>query len=95
MIQGQKFRVYGYFKDEAGNLADPTNVFFRAKIGSATVVSYTYGIGSEIVKQTTGTYYVDVDTTSFFGEYAFRWHCAGNIQTTQSRQSVQVEKADP
>jgi hypothetical protein len=96
MVQGDKFRVYGYYRNQAGSLADPSgSVFIRDKRGSSgTPTTYTFG-GGIVLKEGTGTYYIDVDSTPFYGDYIYSWGSTGDLQTRQPKQSLNVEKAEP
>jgi len=94
MIQGQKIKITAYFRDQNAALADPTNVFFRYKVNSAAVTEEAYGAG-QVLKSATGTYYIELDTTNYFGTLAFRWYSTGNIQTTHKQDTIEIERAEP
>lgn len=46
----------------ASSPADPASVVFKTKVGSGNVTTYTYGTDAEVVKSSTGVYYLDVVT---------------------------------
>ncbi len=94
MIQGQIVRITANFKNEAGTLADPTSVYFRYKALNATT-EHQYGVGVQITKASTGIYYIELDTTAYFGELSYRWYSTGTGQTTHSTDTIEVEKAEP
>ena len=60
---GSVVRVTGTFTNSSGTAIDPTSVFFKFKTPKGTITSYTYGADAELVKSTTGIYYVDITTT--------------------------------
>lgn len=80
---GDSVRVTAIFTDSAGTLADPTTVKFdylNAAIGTAT--TYTYP--TVIVKASTGTYYVSIDTAESAGLYDWRFYATGTGQTADT-----------
>lgn len=49
---------------------DPTSVGFAWKVGSTGVPTrYVYGVGGQIVRDGTGLYHVDLDTTDLPGNW--------------------------
>lgn len=56
---------------------DPTNIFLEIDFPDGTNVTYQYGIGMEIVKTDTGTYYSFFDTTNWTGEIYYKWYSTG------------------
>lgn len=69
------------FVNSSGALADPTTVKFyyeREDIpGETTLV---YGVDGALVKESTGIYHVDLDTTSKPGAWIYRWEGTGSVQ---------------
>jgi len=45
--------------DSAGTAIDPTTLTLTVKPGDGTATTYTYGVGSTIVKDSTGNYHAD------------------------------------
>ena len=62
-----------------GVAADPTTVTFAWKIGSGSTTTYTYGGGSEIVKDSTGNYHVQLSITGE-GRWYGRWVGTGTVK---------------
>lgn len=67
--EGDEFRFTVTFINKlTGALADPLVVKMGYQLASATPVTWTYGgMGSPIVKDSTGVYHWDVDTTGLVG----------------------------
>lgn len=60
---GDQVRVKVTFKS-AGAVVDPTTVIFTYKsVLIGTLNTFTYGIGANVVKVSTGIYYIDINTT--------------------------------
>lgn len=60
--KGQLVRISSEFQDSTGAYIDPTVVKFDWRINSGTTTTYTYP--TTIVKDATGKYHVDLDTSS-------------------------------
>lgn len=45
-------------------LVDPTALVVKVKNPAAVTTTYTYGVGTNIVRTTTGTYYIDISVTT-------------------------------
>ena len=79
------------FRDANGNLIDPSTVQLKYKDPTlGTTTTFTYG-GGQIVRDGTGLYHYDVDTTGKTGIWVYEW--LAPAQTIQSN-SFQV-LADP
>ena len=92
--EGQVPRITATFKTNAGAVIDPTNVFFRYRVGNGSVTELAYG-GGNVQKESTGVYYVDMDTTGKPGHWAYRWYSTGTAATSMFKREFDVEKADP
>lgn len=79
-VQGALVRTTATFTNEAGAAADPTVVTVRVKSPQAAVTSYVYGTDPEVIKSSTGVYYMDVDTTSEAGLWSVNWSGTGAVQ---------------
>ena len=87
---GDLVRVRGTFTDADGDVHDPTAVLFTFKAPSDDeATSYTYGEDAELVKSSTGVYYVDVDADEA-GDWWCRFHATGTGQAAAER-SFKVE----
>ena len=73
----------GGFRDNNGNLTDPTTITFKYRPGSnAAVISVNYPT-SPIVKDGVGLYHANVDTTNAVApidEWEYWWYGTGTIQ---------------
>ncbi len=78
---GSVVRVTGTFKDINGTLADPSTVVFKYKNPVTLVTTtLTYLSDGALVKDSTGTYHVDVDTSTSAGDWWVRWQSTGAAQ---------------
>jgi hypothetical protein len=60
------------FRDRTGALADPNTVTVKYRRPDGTVVSITYP-DIRIVRDNTGLYRTDVDTTGEAGQWTYEW----------------------
>jgi len=86
VIAGTVVRFYtsSAFSDVTGTAADPSVVVFAYQVGSNPVQQVTYNAPTSwgtIVKDGTGLYHVDVDTTGQAGVWTYAWVGTGNVQT--------------
>jgi hypothetical protein len=63
-------------QSDAGNDTDPTTLTFTLLDPGGTETTYTYGTDAEIVKTSTGDYYIDVTPTQG-GRWYYRWVSTG------------------
>lgn len=75
--QYQRVRISGAFtvSDVA---TDPTAVTFKIKDPSSNITTYVYGTDAEVVKASTGNYYVDYDVDEV-GVWYFKWRGTGAV----------------
>lgn len=71
-VSGSLVRVTGTFTDVNGSLVDPTTVTLKYKVGGGSIITLTFA-GGGLTKQSTGIYYVDLDTTGFTGPNYQTW----------------------
>lgn len=77
---GSLVRTSAAFTNASGTAADPTTIVLRFANLVATPTVWTYlGTGS-IVKDSTGNYHADLDTTALPGEWRYRWIGTGAVQ---------------
>ena len=84
MPKGVVFHCEAVFVTSAGTATDPATVKFAyqaAAIGTTTTL--TYGTDVALVKKSTGTFYVDIDTGETAGEYDWRWFTTGTGQAAE------------
>lgn len=89
--EGNVLRVTGTFTLN-GSVTDPTDVFLEFKKPGAVAVEYEYGVDVELVKSSTGVYYVDLDLDTP-GRWLYRFFSTGTGQAARPR-SFYVKK-DP
>jgi len=85
VIEGTEVRFYTStpFTDITGSPADPDVVIFAYQVGSNPVQQVTYGTPQawgSIVKDSTGTYHIDIDTTGSPGAWTWTWAGTGSVQ---------------
>lgn len=78
---GQTLRITAEFRDNAGDLADPTALFFGYRIEQGDLTTYTYGVGESIQRNGVGEYYVDLSLAAG-GTYAYQFKATGLIENT-------------
>lgn len=77
--KGDLVRCSASFADSAGTATNPTAVLCQVKTPAGTTTTYTYGTDAELVRASTGNYYVDVDA-SLVGTYHYRFYSTGTGQ---------------
>src|SRR5688572_14500794 len=75
--QGDSVRLSAAFRNTAGDLADPTAVTFWFTPPTGVTVSYAYVTDAEIVRDSIGTYHVDL-TLSVPYRWKYQFKGAGN-----------------
>jgi hypothetical protein len=63
---------------------DPVALSFRFRTRAGATTTYVYGSDPEIVKQSTGYYYVDVSATTA-GEWAYSFSSTGWTQAADEK----------
>jgi hypothetical protein len=81
ILVGNVVRTYATFKDENNDVQDPTHVQVRVKDPSGTVTTYVYGTNVEVVRQSKGVYYIEIDTSGQAGgTYELVWNSSGSYK---------------
>jgi hypothetical protein len=78
VVKDTKCRLTCTFYDISNALADPTTVTFSIKLPAGTTTSYIYGTDAELVRASTGVYYVDF-LFNAKGAYIYRFLGAGSV----------------
>jgi hypothetical protein len=78
--KGDLVRITGTFTTAAGVATDPTAVLFSIKNPAGTTTTYTYGTDAQLVKSTTGIYYVDVNVNAV-GTWYYKFYSTGTGQS--------------
>jgi hypothetical protein len=78
---GAAIRVRGKFKiPGTGVLFDPTTVRIAYRQGANPVTIKTFGVDAQVVKESTGIYYLDIDA-NVVGDWHWRIYSEGTGQT--------------
>lgn len=78
---GQVLRISAEFRDNAGDLADPTTMSFGYRIEQGAAITFVYGDDVELVRDALGEYYIDITLTTA-GTYAYQFTAGGVIEAT-------------
>lgn len=76
------------FKNRSGAFVDPTTITFKIKSPTGTITTYTYITDEELVKESTGRYYIIVEPDES-GTWHYRFSGTGTIKAAgESRFTV-------
>ncbi len=78
--KGDLAKLKGQFTDVNGNLTDPASIFFTLTNPNGTQTNYIYGTDAQLVRESTGIYYVLVDC-NVVGSWDYRFYSEGAGQT--------------
>ena len=79
-----KCRLTVTFKNLVGSETDPSAISFKMLEPDGTVTTYVYSVDAELVKSSTGVYYVDYDPDQA-GRHLYRFIGTGTVaQTVES-----------
>lgn len=76
---GDVVRCQATFTNSAGTALDPTGLTFKFKTPAGVVTTYTYGVDGQLLRTTTGVYYVDLNVT-IDGIWHYRFDGTGSGQ---------------
>lgn len=88
---GDLARCSAAFTTSAGVATDPTTVRFSVRNPAGTTTSYLYGTDSQLVKDSTGNYHVDIDANAD-GRWHYRFFSTGSGQAAAEK-SFRVKSA--
>jgi hypothetical protein len=93
-IAGQFIRFTATFTVEpSGADSDPTEILFLYSVNGGATVQYEYspggGLGT-IIRDSTGNYHIDVDTTGLAGGWEYEWASKGAPQVISPGGTLQV-----
>ena len=81
-VAGSLVQVSANFYNSASVATDPTVVTLQIGRPGSEPTTYTYGSGATIVRTGTGTYYANIDTTTFQqAQWTYLWQGTGTCQT--------------
>lgn len=86
------------FTTIAGAAADPDEVLFAYRVGNGPATQYKYlgGTGENvIVKDSTGNYHIDIDTTNQSGMWTVTWVGISASGSVQVRSEAEVNISTP
>lgn len=89
--EGQIVTVTGTFKNSSLVLTDPSVVLLTVKTPDEVETTYTYLVGAQISKTSTGIYTSDLDTTGKRGLWIYTWWSTGTNQADSGEQEFYVE----
>lgn len=88
-----QLRVSVSFTDSSGTLTDPTTITVAiANAAASSLTIYTYGVDIQVVKQSTGIYYMDY-TPPNTGTFTFQWKGTGTVVAADEGE-FEVEATD-
>ena len=90
VIAGTLVRFYTStpFTNISGTVTDPTEVKFGYTVNGGPPTTFTYGVGAQVVRDSTGTYHIDIDTTGLSGTWTYTWVGYGGVQTRAEGQLI-------
>jgi len=90
VIAGTLVRFYTStpFTNITGTVTDPTEVKFGYTVNGGSPTTFTYGVGAQVVRDSTGTYHIDIDTTGLSGTWTYSWVGYGGVQTRSEGQLI-------
>lgn len=80
VLVGNVVKVKATFKDETNVKGDPAVVAVSVQEPDATITTYVYGTDVEVVRESVGVYYIELDTTDQTGDWEAIWHSTGTLQ---------------
>jgi hypothetical protein len=80
ILVGNVVQVYAKFKDKHNALIDPTTVSVKIRTPAGVDTTYTYGVNPEVLKESTGVYYININTTGQTGTWFAKWTSTGTGQ---------------
>lgn len=89
---GDIYRVTISFVDENSAAADPTAVTFRFRKPDGTRTAYVYVTDPEVVKSSTGVYYVDLSLDQA-GVWTWRFEGVGGSAASADEDNFTVESS--
>lgn len=84
---GDTVRVSAIFSDSGGTALDPAVVKFQCLADALQILTtLTHGVDAALVKEATGHYYVDIDSTESPGSWRWRFYSTGTGQAAAEDQ---------
>lgn len=92
-FQGNLVRVTVTFQDLLGVDTDPTSVTAKVEDPGKVITTYTYLSTADIVRASTGVYYIDIDLDEG-GIWKYRFEGIGNLKAA-SQDSLKCIAEEP
>ena len=89
---GDLIRVQGAFTNAADVAVDPAAITAKVKTPAGVITTYTYGVDAQLVRASTGIYYVDVSATTT-GDWHYRFASTGEGQAAGENKFYVKESA--
>lgn len=80
ILAGNLVKVQATFKDMDGVKRDPADVSVTRQKPTGAPETFVYGTDPEVVRASTGVYYLLNDTTGQVGDWEFVWNSLGTYQ---------------
>src|SRR4051812_45273334 len=90
--RGELVRVSAAFANNAGTAGDPTTVTLKYPAPGATVTTVVYPAAA-IVKDSTGNYHAEIDTSTAAGIWRYRWEGTAPVQSAAEGQFTVIDSA--
>lgn len=78
---GNKVRLSVAFTDNAGAAIDPTSLSLKYGFSVQAITTQLYNPGN-VVRDSTGNYHYDFDTTGTIGKLSYEWIATGTGQAS-------------
>lgn len=88
VLAGNIVQSYAKFKNKSNVLVNPTTVQVKVKQPDLTETTYIYGVDPEVVRESTGIYYINLDTTGKSGTWYVKWNSLGTQGVAQTNFTV-------
>jgi hypothetical protein len=89
--EGTLVTVRGTFTNSTGTLHDPTAVYLDVKEPNSALLTYTFGVGAQITKASTGIYESNLNTIGKRGLWLYTWYATGAGQADSGEKEFYVE----
>jgi hypothetical protein len=83
--EGDLLVLSAVFTDRLSAVIDPTTVSFKIKDPEGVVTTYIFGTDSELIKDSTGNYHIDISVNTP-GQWYYRFESTGTGQAAEEGQ---------
>lgn len=88
--EGNLVKLEAEYRDPANALFNPTAVSIKVTNPAGTTTTYVYGTDADLIRSSTGMYYINIDTTDKPGKWKYRWYSTGTGQAASNNLSFDV-----